>query len=54
MKAYSDNKTVYIMDFIKYKHKKAELNSLEFSPYNLCIMKCNRKTNNKAQFYVCK
>ena len=31
MKAYSDNKTVYISDFIKQKHKKRRGNSLEFS-----------------------
>ena len=31
MKAYSENKTVYISDFIKFKHKKRRVNSLKFS-----------------------
>ena len=28
MKAYSDNKTVYISDFIKYKYKKRRVKQL--------------------------
>ena len=55
MKAYSDNKTVYISDFIKWKHKKRRVKQLRIQlliPYVLC--KYNRKANNKAQLQACK
>ena len=50
MKVYSDNKTVYISDFIKQKHKKRRVKQLRIQlliTYALC--KYNRKANNKAQ-----
>ena len=50
MKAYPNNKTVYISDFIKQKHKKRRVKQLIFqclTTYTLC--KYNRKTNSKAQ-----
>ena len=50
MKAYPNNKTVYISDFIKCKHKKEELNSLEFQfLITYALYKYNRKANNKVQ-----
>ena len=50
MKAFPDNKTVYINDFIKQKHEKRRVKQLGIQlliAYALC--KYNRKTNNKAQ-----
>ena len=50
MKAYSDNKTVYISDFIKYKYKKRRVKQLRIQlliAYALC--KYSRKTTNKAR-----
>ena len=50
MKAYSDNKTGYISDFIKQKHKKRRVKQLRIQlliAYTLC--KYSEKTNNKAQ-----
>ena len=50
MKAYSDNKTVYISDFIKQKRKKRRAKQLRIQlliAYTLC--KYDRKTNSKVQ-----
>ena len=53
MKAYSDNKTVYISDFIKWKYKKRRVKQFRIQlliAYALC--KYSKKTNNKAQILV--
>ena len=50
MKAYSDNKTIYISDFIKQNHNKRRGKQLIIQlliVYALC--KYSRGTNNKAQ-----
>ena len=50
MKAYSENNTVYMRDFIQLKHKKRRVKQLRIqllTAYALC--KGSRKTNNKAQ-----
>ena len=50
MKAFPDNKTVYINDFIKQKHKKRRVKQPRIQlliSYALC--KYNRKANNKPQ-----
>ena len=46
MKAYSDNKTIYISDFIKQKHKKRRVKQLRIQlliAYALC--KLQQKDN---------
>ena len=46
MKAYLDNKTVYISDFVKQNHSKRRVKQLKVQLLIVYVLyKCNRQTN---------